>query len=141
MHWENAILLFQRLCIGITVLIHYLFLVTFFSMLGIGVYYFMSITVTYYAMYVANNFNCESRLRWFLLGVWGRNMKMFYKNVSYCKTDVCHFWLQVSVFFVWSLLESNFSFKVGKKNSPRICLFFYSFFFILCYSLVFNDLN
>lgn len=61
----------EGLCIGITILIHYLFLVTFFSMLGMGVYYFISITVTYYAMYVANNFKSKSRLRWFLLGVWG----------------------------------------------------------------------
>uniref|UniRef100_K1RAR9 G-protein coupled receptors family 2 profile 1 domain-containing protein n=1 Tax=Magallana gigas TaxID=29159 RepID=K1RAR9_MAGGI len=38
-------------CIAITAIIHYLFLVTFLSMLGMAVYYFISITVTYYAMY------------------------------------------------------------------------------------------
>ncbi|XP_065928644.1 adhesion G-protein coupled receptor D1-like isoform X3 [Magallana gigas] len=58
-------------CIAITATLHYLFLVTFFSMLGMGVYYFMSITVTYYAMYVANNFKSKSRGHWFLLGIWG----------------------------------------------------------------------
>uniref|UniRef100_A0A8W8NH25 Uncharacterized protein n=1 Tax=Magallana gigas TaxID=29159 RepID=A0A8W8NH25_MAGGI len=57
-------------CIATTAIIHYLFLVTFFSMLGMGVYYFMSITVTYYAMYVANNFKSESRVHWFLLAIW-----------------------------------------------------------------------
>uniref|UniRef100_K1PLV0 Uncharacterized protein n=1 Tax=Magallana gigas TaxID=29159 RepID=K1PLV0_MAGGI len=57
----------KNMCIAITAIIHYLFLVTFFSMLGMGVYYFMSITVTYYAMYVANNFKSKSRVRWFLL--------------------------------------------------------------------------
>ncbi|XP_052693365.1 adhesion G protein-coupled receptor E3-like [Crassostrea angulata] len=58
-------------CVAITAIIHYLFLVTFFSMLGLGVYYFMSITVTYYALYVANNFKSKSRVRWFLGGIWG----------------------------------------------------------------------
>ncbi|XP_052693335.1 adhesion G protein-coupled receptor F5-like [Crassostrea angulata] len=58
-------------CVAITAIIHYLFLVTFFSMLGLGVYYFMSITVTYYALYVANNFQSKSRVRWFLGGIWG----------------------------------------------------------------------
>nr|XP_034318098.1 uncharacterized protein LOC105317649 [Crassostrea gigas] len=58
-------------CIAITAIIHYLFLVTFFSMLGIGVYYFMSITVTFYAMYVANNFKSKPRIHWFLIGAWG----------------------------------------------------------------------
>uniref|UniRef100_A0A8W8NLF7 GAIN-B domain-containing protein n=1 Tax=Magallana gigas TaxID=29159 RepID=A0A8W8NLF7_MAGGI len=57
-------------CIATTVIIHYFFLVTFFSMLGMGVYYFMSITVTYYAMYVANNFKARSRVHWFLLAIW-----------------------------------------------------------------------
>ncbi|XP_065927125.1 adhesion G protein-coupled receptor B1 isoform X5 [Magallana gigas] len=61
----------ENMCIAITAIIHYLFLVTFFSMLGMGVYYFMSITVTYYAMYVANNFKSKSRVRWFLLVIWG----------------------------------------------------------------------
>ncbi|XP_052697868.1 adhesion G protein-coupled receptor B1-like isoform X2 [Crassostrea angulata] len=61
----------EAACIAITSVIHYLFLVTFFSMLGMGVYYFMSITVTYYAMYVANNFKSKSRVQWFLLAIWG----------------------------------------------------------------------
>ncbi|XP_062601622.1 adhesion G protein-coupled receptor L2-like [Saccostrea cucullata] len=61
----------EVLCIAITAIIHYLFLVTFFCMMGMGVYYFMSITVTYYAMYMANNFKSKSRVRWFLLGGWG----------------------------------------------------------------------
>eukprot|EP00105_Crassostrea_gigas_P044287 XP_019928435.1 PREDICTED: latrophilin Cirl isoform X2 [Crassostrea gigas] len=61
----------KGVCIAITATLHYLFLVTFFSMLGMGVYYFMSITVTYYAMYVANNFKSKSRGHWFLLGIWG----------------------------------------------------------------------
>ncbi|XP_065926035.1 adhesion G-protein coupled receptor D1-like [Magallana gigas] len=61
----------QVACVAITAIIHYLFLVTFFSMLGLGVYYFMSITVTYYALYVANNFKSKSRVRWFLGGIWG----------------------------------------------------------------------
>eukprot|EP00105_Crassostrea_gigas_P040575 XP_019924723.1 PREDICTED: adhesion G protein-coupled receptor L2 isoform X2 [Crassostrea gigas] len=59
-------------CIAITAIIHYLFLVTFFCMLGMGVYYFMSITVTYYAMYVANNFKSISRVLWFLLIIYGK---------------------------------------------------------------------
>ncbi|XP_065942667.1 uncharacterized protein [Magallana gigas] len=58
-------------CIAITAIIHYLFLVTFLSMLGMAVYYFISITVTYYAMYVANNFKSKSRIQWFLLAIWG----------------------------------------------------------------------
>ncbi|XP_052693314.1 adhesion G protein-coupled receptor E3-like isoform X3 [Crassostrea angulata] len=58
-------------CVAITAIIHYFFLVTFFSMLGLGVYYFMSITVTYYALYVANNFKSKSRIHWFLGGIWG----------------------------------------------------------------------
>ncbi|XP_065925841.1 adhesion G protein-coupled receptor B1-like [Magallana gigas] len=58
-------------CVAITAIIHYFFLVTFFSMLGLGVYYFMSISVTYYALYVANNFKSKSRIRWFLGGIWG----------------------------------------------------------------------
>ncbi|XP_078329616.1 uncharacterized protein LOC111112680 [Crassostrea virginica] len=61
----------EGLCIAITAILHYLFLVTFFNMLGIGIHYFMSITVTYYAMYVANNFKSKSRVHWFLIGVWG----------------------------------------------------------------------
>ncbi|XP_061181251.1 adhesion G-protein coupled receptor F1-like [Saccostrea echinata] len=61
----------ESLCIAITAVIHYLFLVTFFCMMGIGIYYFMSITVTYYALRVANNFKSISRVRWFLLGGWG----------------------------------------------------------------------
>ncbi|XP_052695386.1 adhesion G protein-coupled receptor B1-like [Crassostrea angulata] len=60
-----------NLCVAITAIIHYLFLVTFCSMLGIGVYLFMSITVTYYAMYVANNFKSKPRIHWFLIGAWG----------------------------------------------------------------------
>ena len=32
----------------------------------------MSITVTYYAMYVANNFKSKSRIHWFLIGAWGK---------------------------------------------------------------------
>lgn len=59
-------------CIAITAIIHYLFLVTFLSMLGMAVYYFISITVTYYAMYVANNFKSKSRIQWFLLAIWGK---------------------------------------------------------------------
>ncbi|XP_061181185.1 adhesion G-protein coupled receptor D1-like [Saccostrea echinata] len=59
------------LCIFITAVIHYLFLVTFFCMLAMGIYYFMSITVTFYAMYVANNFKSKSRVHFFLLGSWG----------------------------------------------------------------------
>uniref|UniRef100_A0A8W8P2P9 Uncharacterized protein n=1 Tax=Magallana gigas TaxID=29159 RepID=A0A8W8P2P9_MAGGI len=58
-------------CIAITAIIHYLFLVTFFSMLGLGVYYFMSITVNYYALYVGNNFKSKSRVHLFLGGIWG----------------------------------------------------------------------
>ncbi|XP_062593919.1 adhesion G protein-coupled receptor L3-like [Saccostrea cucullata] len=61
----------ENLCIAMTAIIHYLFLVTFFCMMGMGVYYFMSITVTYYAMHVANNFKSKSRVHWFLLGGWG----------------------------------------------------------------------
>ncbi|XP_078332604.1 uncharacterized protein LOC111126761 isoform X2 [Crassostrea virginica] len=61
----------EGLCIAITVILHYLFLVTFFNMLGIGVYYFMSITVTYYAMHVANDFKSKSRVNLFLAGAWG----------------------------------------------------------------------
>ncbi|XP_062601623.1 adhesion G protein-coupled receptor L1-like [Saccostrea cucullata] len=61
----------ESLCIAITAIIHYLFLVTFFCMMGIGIYYFMSITVTYHALRVANNFKSISRVRWFLLGGWG----------------------------------------------------------------------
>ncbi|XP_078333514.1 uncharacterized protein LOC111100876 isoform X4 [Crassostrea virginica] len=61
----------EGLCIAITAILHYLFLVTFFSMLGMGIYYFMSITVTYYAMSVANNFKAKSRIQWFFIGVWG----------------------------------------------------------------------
>ncbi|XP_061181184.1 adhesion G protein-coupled receptor B1-like [Saccostrea echinata] len=61
----------EVLCIAITAIIHYLFLVTFFCMVGMGVYYFMSITVTFYAMHVANNFKSKSRVHWFLLGGWG----------------------------------------------------------------------
>lgn len=64
---------FQKVCIAITAILHYLFLVTFFNMLGLGIYYFMSITVTYYAMYVANNFKTKSRIHWFLIGVWGKS--------------------------------------------------------------------
>ncbi|XP_061181253.1 adhesion G protein-coupled receptor L2-like [Saccostrea echinata] len=61
----------EGLCIAITAIIHYLFLVTFFCMMGMGVYYFMSITVTYYALYMANNFKSKSRVHWFLFGGWG----------------------------------------------------------------------
>nr|XP_022310014.1 adhesion G protein-coupled receptor L4-like [Crassostrea virginica] len=61
----------EGVCVAITALLHYLFLVTFFNMFGMGLYYFMSITVTYYAMYVANNFKSKSRIHWFLLGSWG----------------------------------------------------------------------
>ncbi|XP_078327327.1 uncharacterized protein LOC111116102 isoform X2 [Crassostrea virginica] len=61
----------EGLCVAITAVLHYLFLATFFNMLGMGLYYFMSITVTYYAMYVANNFKSESRIHWFLVGTWG----------------------------------------------------------------------
>ncbi|XP_065940924.1 uncharacterized protein [Magallana gigas] len=61
----------EGVCIATTAIIHYFFLVTFFSMLGMGVYYFLSITVTYYAMYVANNFKSISRVHWFLLAIWG----------------------------------------------------------------------
>nr|XP_022310794.1 uncharacterized protein LOC111116095 [Crassostrea virginica] len=61
----------EGLCVAITAVLHYLFLVTFFNMLGMGIYYFMSITVTYYAMYVANNFKSKSRIHWFLVGTWG----------------------------------------------------------------------
>ncbi|XP_062598125.1 LOW QUALITY PROTEIN: adhesion G protein-coupled receptor L3-like, partial [Saccostrea cucullata] len=61
----------EGVCIFITALIHYLFLVTFFCMLSMGIYYCMSITVTFYAMYVANNFKSKSRVQWFLLGSWG----------------------------------------------------------------------
>lgn len=42
-------------------------------MLGMGVYFFMSITVTYYAMYVANNFKSKPRIHWFLIGAWGKS--------------------------------------------------------------------
>ncbi|XP_078327322.1 uncharacterized protein LOC144623100 [Crassostrea virginica] len=58
-------------CVAITAVLHYLFLATFFNMLGMGLYYFMSITVTYYAMYVANNFKSKSRIHWILVGTWG----------------------------------------------------------------------
>ncbi|XP_056013809.1 adhesion G-protein coupled receptor G2-like isoform X2 [Ostrea edulis] len=61
----------EILCTISTATIHYFFLVTFFCMLGMGIYYFFSITVTYYAMYVANNFRSKSRIHWFLLGGWG----------------------------------------------------------------------
>ncbi|XP_078327318.1 uncharacterized protein LOC144623098 [Crassostrea virginica] len=61
----------EGLCVAITAVLHYLFLATFFNMLGMGLYYFMSITVTYYAMYVANNFKSESRIHWILVGTWG----------------------------------------------------------------------
>ncbi|XP_062593926.1 adhesion G protein-coupled receptor E1-like isoform X2 [Saccostrea cucullata] len=67
----------EVLCIAITAVIHYLFLVTFFCMMGMGVYYFMSITVTYYALHVANNFKSKSRVHWFLLGGWD-------KYTNYC---------------------------------------------------------
>ena len=70
-YFGEFLLKLQGLCIAITAILHYLFLVTFFSMLGMGIYYFMSITVTYYAMSVANNFKAKSRIQWFLIGVWG----------------------------------------------------------------------
>ncbi|XP_065940920.1 uncharacterized protein [Magallana gigas] len=73
-------------CIATTAIIHYLFLVTFFSMLGMGVYYFMSITVTYYAMYVANNFKSESRVHWFLLAIWEIDMRArYYEFIRYLR--------------------------------------------------------
>ncbi|XP_078328117.1 uncharacterized protein LOC111115470 [Crassostrea virginica] len=62
----------EGLCVAITAVLHYLFLATFFNMLGMGLYYFMSITVTYYAMYVANNFKSKSRIHWILVGTWGK---------------------------------------------------------------------
>lgn len=51
-------------------------------MLGIGVFYFMSITVTYYAMYMAKNFKSKPRIHWFLIGAWGR--------LSYILLNVIH---------------------------------------------------
>ena len=60
------------MCVAITAVLHYLFLATFLNMLGMGLYYFMSITVTYYAMYVANNFKSKSRIHWILVGTWGK---------------------------------------------------------------------
>ena len=62
------------MCVAITAVLHYLFLATFFNMLGMGLYYFMSITVTYYAMYVANNFKSKSRIHWILAGTWGKSI-------------------------------------------------------------------
>lgn len=67
-HYVNI----QVVCTAITAILHYFFLVTLFSMLGIGVYYFMRISVTSYAMRVANNFGSKSRVHWFLVGIWGK---------------------------------------------------------------------
>lgn len=61
----------EVVCTAITAILHYFFLVTLFSMLGIGVYYFMRISVTSYAMRVASNFGSKSRVHWFLVGIWG----------------------------------------------------------------------
>eukprot|EP00105_Crassostrea_gigas_P035831 XP_019919979.1 PREDICTED: adhesion G-protein coupled receptor G7 [Crassostrea gigas] len=83
-----------NLCVAITAIIHYLLLVTFFSMLGIGVYYFMSITVTYYAMYMAKNFKSKPRIHWFLIGAWGlpiiitgTNLRVFWENGYHLKNQ------------------------------------------------------
>ena len=39
---------------------------------GNGSVLLYGITVTFYAMYVANNFKSKSRIHWFLLGTWGK---------------------------------------------------------------------
>lgn len=61
----------EGLCTAITAIIHYLFLVTCFSLLGIGVNYFMCITVTFYKMDTTTNLKHKSKLCWFLIGIWG----------------------------------------------------------------------
>lgn len=60
----NVALSFQVLCIVITALLHFFLLLTFFMMLGVGTYFFMNVTVLFYAMHITNKFNSRSRLKW-----------------------------------------------------------------------------
>nr|XP_034315952.1 adhesion G protein-coupled receptor E3 isoform X2 [Crassostrea gigas] len=126
-------------CVAITAIIHCLFLVTFFSMLGLGVYYFMSVTVTYYALYVANNFKSKSRVCWFLGGIWGipviitvTNLGAFWKQgyhlKSYCWLSiesgslylfiipVCLICL-INILIIVSLLRVLFASSIMAKSS------------------------
>ncbi|XP_061177715.1 uncharacterized protein LOC133186493 [Saccostrea echinata] len=50
-------------CVAVTFFLHLFLLLTFFLMLGVGLYFFMNVTVLFYAMAITNRFNSRSRLK------------------------------------------------------------------------------
>ncbi|XP_062591908.1 uncharacterized protein LOC134253398 [Saccostrea cucullata] len=53
----------EATCAAVTFLLHFFLLLTFFLMLGVGLYHCMNVTVLFYAMAITNRFNSRSRLK------------------------------------------------------------------------------
>ncbi|XP_061177713.1 uncharacterized protein LOC133186491 [Saccostrea echinata] len=56
----------EAACVVVTLFLHFFLLLTFFLMFGVGMFFFMNVTVLFYAMGIANKFNSRSRLKWIL---------------------------------------------------------------------------
>ncbi|XP_062591915.1 uncharacterized protein LOC134253406 [Saccostrea cucullata] len=56
----------EAACVVVTFFLHFFLLLTFFMMFGVGMFFFMNVTVLFYAMGITNKFNSRSRLKWIL---------------------------------------------------------------------------
>lgn len=78
----------QAVCIAVTALLHFFLLTTFFMMFGVGTFFFMNVTVLFYAMRITNNFNSRSRLKWIVGSAIG---KLVSESIQYNLTNISLF--------------------------------------------------
>lgn len=78
----------QAVCIAVTALLHFFLLTTFFMMFGVGTFFFMNVTVLFYAMRITNNFNSRSRLKWIVGSAIG---KLVSESSQYNLTNISLF--------------------------------------------------
>lgn len=92
----------EAVCIAVTALLHFFLLTTFFMMFGVGTFFFMNVTVLFYAMRITNNFNSRSRLKWFVGSAIGIPLVIVFITLGSCWNTQYH-----SEAFCWLSVNSG----------------------------------
>lgn len=92
----------EAVCIAVTALLHFFLLTTFFMMFGVGTFFFMNVTVLFYAMRITNNFNSRSRLKWIVGSAIGIPLVIVFITLGSCWNTQYH-----SETFCWLSVNSG----------------------------------
>lgn len=113
----------QAVCIAVTALLHFFLLTTFFMMFGVGTFFFMNVTVLFYAMRITNNFNSRSRLKWIVGSAIG---KLVSESSQYNLTNISLFMMACSqISSIYKKKNKDLSSKYASyRGSILIRIFF-----------------